>query len=137
MTARAAHKSIRVGDDGEAWIEAYRCDACGAVVGEPTLACRNCAIRAAPSAFRVAERGMLYSWTVVSRSYPGVVVPFVSAIVDLDDGPTMKGTLRDVDPDTLASGMPVAVRFDDAGGAVDKEGAAFVGFHFVPAGETL
>lgn len=136
MIARAAHKSIRVGDGGETWIEAYRCDACSAVVDEPTLACRACAVRRAPAPFRVTEQGHLYSWTVVTRSYPGVVVPFVSAIVDLDGGPTLKGTLRDVDPGALAAGLPVALRFDDAGGAVDKEGGAFVGFHFVPvAGE--
>lgn len=132
MSARPAHKSIRVADDGEAWIEAYRCGSCGAVVSEPTIACRACAVRHPPAAFRAAGQGRLYSWTVVARSYPGVAVPFVSAIVDLDDGPTLKGTLRGVDPATLVAGMPVAVRFDDAGGAVDKEGAAFVGFHFVP-----
>ena len=70
---------------------------------------------------------------MVARSYPGVAVPFVSAIVDLDGGPTIKGTLRGVDPAALVAGLPVRVRFDDAGGALDKEGAAFVGFHFEQA----
>ena len=130
-SARPAHKSIRVADTGP-WIEAYLCEACGAVVPELTLACRACAARSAPTGFRVADRGQVYSYTVVQRSYPGVAVPFVSAIVDLDGGPALKGTLRGVDPLDVVVGLPVVVRFDDAGGAVDKDGTPFVGFHFVP-----
>ncbi len=53
------------------------------------MACRACASRTLPRAFRAAETGTLYSWSVVERSYPGVQVPFVSAIVDLDDGLTL------------------------------------------------
>jgi len=72
---------------------------------------------------------------VVSRSYPGIAVPFVSAIVDLDDGLTLKGTLRDVAPHSLRAGMPVRLVIDNAGGATDKDGAPYVGFHFTPLGD--
>lgn len=131
---KPAHKSIRIASDGSAHIEAYRCDDCGAVFADPTLACRRCASRAAPQPFRSSEHGKLYSWSIVERSYPGIEVPFISVIVDLDDGLTLKGTLRDADRENLAMGMPVRLVFDDAGGATDKEGIPYVGFHFVPEG---
>ena len=127
-------KVVRVGPDGAAWIEAYRCGACGAVVTVATMACRSCASRIAPVPFRATDRGTLFSWSVVHRSYPGIAVPFISAIVDLDDGLSLKGTLRNADTDLLRSGMPVVLVLDDAGGTHDKDGAPYVGFHFVPDG---
>lgn len=132
---KPGHKAVRLASDGSAFIEGFRCAACGAVFPEPTMACRACAHRAPPEPFRAAETGKLYSWAVVQRSYPGIAVPFVSAIVDLDDGLTLKGTLRDVAIESLRSAMPVRLVFDDAGGAIDKDGAPYVGFHFIPAGD--
>ncbi|MBV1686193.1 OB-fold domain-containing protein [Novosphingobium sp. G106] len=126
---------IRIGAGGRPSIEGFRCGDCGAVVTEQTMACRSCASRTAPEAFRAANTGKVHSWSVVHRSYPGIAVPFVSAIVDLDDGLTLKGTLRGVDPAAVRQGMPVGLVFDDAGGARDKEGVPYVGFHFVPQGD--
>ncbi|MEJ5975848.1 OB-fold domain-containing protein [Novosphingobium sp. PS1R-30] len=123
---------IRIGSDARASIAGFRCDACGAAFTERTLACRACASRTPPAEFRAAETGHLHTWSVVHRSYPGVAVPFVSAIVDLDDGLTLKGTLHGVDVENLRHGLPVALVFDDAGGARDKEGVPYVGFHFQP-----
>ena len=131
ITKKAGNKSVRVGDDGSAWIQGYRCAACGAVMPVQTMACRACASRDAPVAYRSAETGTLYTWSVVHRSYPGVEVPFVSAIVDLDGGLSFKGTLKGVEPDGLKTGMPVRLVFDDAGGTVDADGNPYVGFHFV------
>ena len=50
-------------------------------------------------------------------------VPFISAIVDLDGGGTLKGNLVDIEPDIakLKFDMPVKVVFRDAGRA-DKAG---------------
>ena len=135
LDAKPGHKAVRLGADGSAWVEGYRCASCGAAFPEPTMACRACADRAVPAPFRASERGALFTWSVVHRSYPGVAVPFVSAIVDLDDGLSLKGTLRRVAPADLKAGMPVRLVMDDAGGAKDKDGAAYVGFHFEAAGD--
>ena len=135
VSPRPGHKAIRLAPDGSAFVEGFRCGACGAAFPEPTMACRACADRARPQAFRATENGKLYSWSVVHRSYPGIAVPFVSAIVDLDDGLTLKGTLQGVAIGALRAGMPVRLMFDNAGGASDKDGAAYVGFHFIPAGD--
>ncbi len=128
---KAGNKSVRVGADGSAWIEGFRCGACGAVMPVQTMACRACASRAAPDPYRSPETGKLYTWSIVHRSYPGVAVPFVSAIVDLDGGLSFKGTLKGVAPDALKAGMPVRLVLDNAGGAVDADGNPYVGFHFV------
>ena len=98
------------------------------------MACRQCGGRESLVPFRAAQTGKIFSWTVVHRSYPGIAVPFVSAIVDLDGGLTLKGTLRDIDPDTVRAAMPVRLVFDNAGGACDNQGALYVGFHFLPEG---
>jgi uncharacterized protein len=136
IARKTGNKSIRVGEDGSAWIEGYRCGDCGAVMPVQTMACRACASRVPPQAYRSPETGKLFTWSVVHRSYPGVAVPFVSAIVDLDGGLSFKGTLKGVAPDALKSGMPVRLVFDDAGGTADNEGVPYVGFHFV-AGDAV
>ena len=136
INPKPGHKAIRLRGDGSAFIEGFRCGACGAVFAEATMACRACASRTAPGAFTAKETGKLYSWSVVHRSYPGVAVPFVSAIVDLDDGLTLKGTLRGVTEADLRAGLPVRLTFDDAGGARDGEGAPYVGFHFTPLSDS-
>ena len=133
VASRSGHKAIRLGPDGLPWIEGLRCPECGAVLGEVTMACRGCGSRQPLESFRAAQTGTLYSWAVVHRSYPGIAVPFVSAIVDLDGGPTLKGNLR-IDPGALQPGMPVRLVFDDAGGARDAKDVPYVGFHFVAAG---
>ncbi len=136
LKARPGHKAVRLGDDDRAWIEACRCGNCGAVLLGATMACRSCGCRDRLESFRAEQTGKVFSWTVVHRSYPGIAVPFVSAIVDLDDGLTLKGTLRDIEPDAVRAGLPVRLVFDDAGGACDSQGAPYVGFHYVPEGES-
>jgi len=135
MLPKPASSVIRVGADGKPFIEAFRCGACGAVVTEQTLACRACGARQAPEAYRSPEMGALWTWSVVHRSYPGIEVPFVSAIVDLDGGLTLKGTVIGAEPGQLHQGLRLRLVFDDAGGARNKEGAPYVGFHFVPEGD--
>lgn len=135
VLAKPGHKAVRIAADGSAYVEGFRCDACGAAFPEATMACRACANRTQPAPFRAAGTGRLFTWSVVSRSYPGIAVPFVSAIVDLDDGLTLKGTLRNVAPDSVKAGMPVRLVIDNAGGATDRDGAPYVGFHFVAQGD--
>lgn len=135
MAPRPGHRSIRVDGSGKPFLQGYRCGACGAVVPEPTMACRACADRTPPAPFKSPETGRLWTWTVVQRSYPGVAVPFVSAVVDLDGGLTLKGTVVGVEPAQLRQGLPLRLVYDDAGGGTDKDGAPWIGFHFTVAGE--
>jgi uncharacterized OB-fold protein len=125
--------SIQIGQDGKPWVAGYRCPDCGAAFIETSLACRRCASRKPPEIFHASDTGVVYAWTIVARSYPGVVTPFASVIIDLSDGLTLKGTLRGIDMDKVAFGLPVKLVFDDAGGAVDANGTPYVGFHFIPS----
>jgi uncharacterized OB-fold protein len=129
--SRPAKKFISVGEEGRPRITGFRCADCGAVALENTVACRRCGSRNPLEEFTASQSGHIYTFTVVERSFPGVSVPFVSVIVDLDDGLTLKGTLREADRDSVSAGMPVKLVFDDAGGAKDDEGVPYVGYHFL------
>ncbi|MDB5451594.1 MAG: putative nucleic-acid-binding protein [Caulobacteraceae bacterium] len=126
---------IKYGAQGDLHIEALRCVDCGAAALRTHAACRHCGSRKVQQAYTTPNSGTLEQWTVVSRSFPGIKVPFVSAIVRLDDGPLLKGVLREIDPDpeTIKVGTKVKVVFDDANGAVDKAGNPYVCFFFEPA----
>jgi uncharacterized OB-fold protein len=126
---------IKYGARGDLHIEALRCEDCGAASLLTHAACRHCGSRKEQLAYVAPNSGVLEQWTVVARSFPGVKVPFVSAIVRLDDGPLLKGVLREIDPDpeAIKVGAKVKVVFDDANGAVDKAGNPYVCFFFEPA----
>ena len=121
--------------DGTPYIEGHRCGHCQAVFTEPRIACGRCGARDGFTPFRASSRGVVHTFTVVYRSYPGIAVPFVSAIVDLDDGMVLKGTLRGVEPDPAAIpfGLPVKVIFDQANGQTTKEGVPYLSYFFTPA----
>src|SRR6185312_11198803 len=105
--------------------------------GAPYLAgskCGKCGNRTSLEHIKLATTGKLYNYTVVHRNFPGVPVPFISAIVDLDGGGTLKGNLLEVEPDPakIKFDMPVKVVFRDAG-RKDKEGNSYLAYFFVPA----
>jgi hypothetical protein len=83
---------------------------------------------------KLANTGKLYSYSIVHRSFPGVDVPYVSAIVDLDGGGTVKGNLVDVDvdPQNISFDMKVKIIFKDALGRKDKDGNSYISFFFAP-----
>ena len=82
----------------------------------------------------MSNAGTLYTYSIVYRSFPGIEVPYVSAVVDLEGGGTIKGNLIGVEPDPnkIRFGMPVAVVFKDALGRKDKEGASYLSYFFQP-----
>ncbi len=70
---------------------------------------------------------------IVHRSFPGIDVPYVSAIVDLEGGGTVKGNLINVEPDPekIKMGMPVEVVYKEAP-RKDAEGNAYLTYYFQP-----
>ena len=120
---------------GRPYIETLRCEACGSVFLKPHVACANCGDRSGLTPARADEFGVLQTFTVVSRSFPGVVVPFVSAIVRFDDGVVLKGNLIEIEPDpaVIKVGMRVRLIFGDANGQKDKDGNRYLAYFFKPA----
>jgi hypothetical protein len=83
----------------------------------------------------LSNKGKLYSYCIVHRSFPGIDVPYISAIVDLDGGGTVKGNLIDVDPDPdkIQFDMAVDVVYKDALGRKDRDGSSYISYCFQPA----
>ena len=69
------------------------------------------------------------------RSFPGIEVPYISAIVDLEGGGTVKGNLINIDPEpeNIQFDMLVDVVFKDALGRKDRDGNSYISYFFQPA----
>jgi uncharacterized OB-fold protein len=125
---------LKIPEDGEPYLEGYKCGACGEVFLGERMVCAACGARNKLGAVRLADKGTLYNFTVVHRNFPGVPVPFISAIVDLEGGGTLKGNLVDMvpSPEAIKFDMPVNVVFRDAG-RKDKDGNSYLAYFFTPA----
>ena len=126
---------LKIPEGGEPYLEGHKCGACGATfLGERTV-CSKCGARDQISTVTLPTKGELYAYSIVHRSFPGIEVPYVSAVVDLEDGTAIKGNLIDVEPDPekIPFGMPVEVVFDDALGRKDKDGNSYLSYFFKPA----
>ncbi len=121
---------IRLDSGGEAYLEGQRCGDCGATHVGARLACSACASRTALRPVRLAREGRLNAYAIVHRSFPGVLTPFISAVVDLEGGGCLKGNLKGVaaNPESITLGMPVQVAFEN----LDTADGAYVAYAFRP-----
>ena len=126
---------LKIPDSGDPYLEGHKCKACGSVFLGARSVCSKCGARDQLEAVRLADEGELYVYSIVHRSFPGVQVPYVSAIVDLKGGGTVKGNLIgiDADPAKIKMGMPVKVVFQDALGRKDRDGNSYLSYFFQPA----
>ena len=90
------------------------CDACGKYVWFPQPKCPHC--EGALSWTPVSGRATLFSWATVRRPFlPAFAdaVPFVTALVALDEDPAVRVVtyLVDAEPATLTADEPVQVTF--------------------------
>jgi len=105
---------------------------CGARFLDRRNACARCGATAF-TATSLATTGKVTSFTIVQRAAPGVKVPFVSAVVELDDGASVQANIVDTEPDPehVALGMPVKLTTFVAG--IDDNGTEAIAFAFAPA----
>ena len=122
-------------DNGQPYLEGHQCQNCGAIYLGARSVCSKCFARDSISKIKLSDTGTLYSYSIVYRSFPGIDVPYISALVDLDGGGTVKGNLINVDPDpeNVDFGMKVKVVYDDALGRKDSEGNSYLSYFFEPA----
>jgi uncharacterized OB-fold protein len=125
---------LKIPDKGDPYLEGYKCGDCGAIFLGERAVCSKCGARGKLKAVKLSNKGKLYSYSIVHRSFPGIDVPYVSAVVDLDDGATVKGNLIDVEPDPakIQFDMPIEVVYGDALGRKDREGNSYVSYFFKP-----
>ena len=91
-----------------------RCTACQAVQLPPQRHCRSC-LGDALEWQLAAGTGRIVSWTVVRHPVSAAFaadVPYVVAIVALDEGPTMMAGIRGCSFDSLRVGLRVQVLFE-------------------------
>jgi uncharacterized OB-fold protein len=122
-------------EDGDPYLEGHQCGACNATFLGERAVCSKCGARDQMAKITLPTKGELYAYSIVHRSFPGIEVPYISAVVDLEDGTAIKGNLINVEPDPekIEFGMPVEVVFDDALGRKDKDGNSYLSYFFQPA----
>jgi uncharacterized OB-fold protein len=90
-----------------------RCDGCGRAHHYPREFCPHCWSEDVRWE-RASGRATLYTWSVVhANDLPPFRerVPYVAAVVQLDEGPRLMTTLIDCDPAHLRPDMPVSADF--------------------------
>jgi uncharacterized OB-fold protein len=124
---------LKIPDDGDPYLEGHKCGECNAVfLGERSI-CSKCSARDKISPVHLSNQGELYVFSIVHRSFPGIDVPYVSAVVDLEGGGTVKGNLINVemDPAKIKMGMPIEVVYETAP-RKDAEGNEYLTYYFSP-----
>jgi uncharacterized OB-fold protein len=124
---------LKIPEQGDPYLEGHRCQACGAIFLGERDACSKCGTRGKLEPKRLSTQGTLYVYSIVHRSFPGIEVPYISAIVDLEGGGTVKGNLINIDPvpEKVKMGMPVEVIFKIAP-TKDREGNEYLTYYFQP-----
>ncbi len=127
---------LKIPDRGDPYLEGHKCKDCGAVfLGERSV-CSSCSARDRIEPVKLSNQGELYVYSIVHRSFPGIEVPYVSAIVDLEGGGTVKGNLINVEPDPekITMGMPIEVVYQTAP-RKDADGNEYLTYYFQPRGQ--
>jgi uncharacterized OB-fold protein len=92
-----------------------RCAACGHNQFFPRIYCTKC-FGDRVDWIKASGRATVLSFTIVRRPPSPVFadeVPYVVALVTLDEGPTLMTNIVGCAPEKVAIGMPVEVTFDD------------------------
>jgi len=125
---------LKLPEGEDPYLEGHKCSKCDAIFLGERKVCSSCFSRESMEAVKLNNTGKLYSYSIVCRSFPGIDVPYISAIVDLDGGGTIKGNLIEVEPDPekIKFDMPVEIIFDDALGRKDADGNSYISYFFKP-----
>ena len=114
--------------DGE--VRLCRCTSCRTWLQPPLERCRRCA--GAVAWEPIAGTGTVYSFIVVRhQAVPGFAIPYVVALVELDDqaGLRLPTRLVDIEPDDVRIGMRVRAE------VIDHPGGEYGVPVFRPVGE--
>ncbi len=122
---------LRLGESPH--LVANQCTSCGARYFDRRNACAKCgATELAPTP--VANEGRVTAFTVVRRAMPGVPVPYVSSIVETDDGTSVRANLVGIDPEAVDfATLGTRVQLTTFAVGTDDEGTEAVAFGYAPA----
>ena len=91
-----------------------KCNACGEHIFYPRIACPHCSADSLEWV-EVSGKGTVYSFTVVEANAPSAFIddmPFVVAVIRLQEGVQMLSNIIGCDPHTVVCDMPVEVIFE-------------------------
>ena len=96
---------------GEPRLLLQRCRDCGGLRCPPGPVCPACG--GADFEWQPASgRARLWSWNVFHKAYlPGFDPPYLTALVQLEEGPVLISALPGADPDSLAIGQSLTLSF--------------------------
>jgi uncharacterized OB-fold protein len=97
-----------------------RCPSCRSTWFPPTAMCPSCGT-ADCEWVEASGDGTVFSFVVVHRVYhPGFAgeVPYVVAVIELDEGPRLISNVVGIPPDQVRCDMPVRVTFDEQRGGM-------------------
>lgn len=120
---------LRLGD--RPYLRANECQSCGARYFDRRNACAKCG-RTEFGHARVENRGVVRSFTIVHRAAPGIPVPYVSAIIETEDGTSVRSNVVNcrADPERVMLGMAVKLTTYPIG--IDDEGTEAIAFGYEP-----
>ena len=102
----------------EGRLEMQVCDACHAYVWTPRARCYECGSDVLTWC-RLSGSGEVFSFTVIRQvagrgasAYFTEQIPYVLALIELDEGPRMLAQVTGCDVDKVAIGMKLRVRFE-------------------------
>ncbi len=125
---------VQIPDSGDPFLQGVQCKSCEAISLKSRLACAKCGGRDTNEPLRLSNKGKLHAYSIIYRAFPGIDVPFISAIADLEGGGTIKTNLIGIDPDPekIQLGMNVDVVFEVVD-RKDAEGNEYLGYFIKPA----
>ena len=117
--------------DGEPHLAAQECKECGALYFDRRNACAHCGKRNFGTR-DLATTGVVRSFSIIHQAAPGVPVPYVSSVIDLDGGGAVKANVLNIeaDPEHVKLGMKVRMTTFVAG--TDDDGTEAIAFAFEP-----
>jgi uncharacterized protein len=117
--------------DGTPHLVAHECTNCAARYFDRRNACAKCGGQRFTSV-PLPTQGEVRAYSIVTFAAPGVPVPFVSAVVDLD-GTSARGNIINVDPSPEHISLGMKVRLATYSLGADDNGVEAIGFGFEPA----
>lgn len=113
-------------------LEAEECTGCGARFFGRRNACASC-FADEFKRVRIANEGILTTYTIVAHAAPGIPVPFVSGIVECE-GTQVKANLVNVTPAPENVRIGMRVRLAPVSVGTDDDGVEAIGFGYEPLG---
>lgn len=108
-----------------------KCGNCKNIMFPPRYICPTCRRIGKLEPYKLSGRGKVFSYTVVHAAAEGFEdqVPYVLAIIELEEGPRLTAQITDCNPDEVKIGDEVEVVFRRMG-QESEDGILYYGYKF-------